>query len=172
MRAPSSSPITLERFTPDHVEGVAALFNEPAVARQVLQMPYQSADMWRKRIDVSNERMVSLVALSEGKVVAQGSLEQFSRIRRSHCGGIGMAVAQDWQGQGIGRQLLTALLDVADNWMKLHRVELTVYADNTAAVILYEKLGFETEGLLRDYAIRDGRFTDTLTMARITRAQV
>jgi putative acetyltransferase len=105
--------------------------------------------------------------MHEGVVVGQGSLEQFSRIRRSHCGAIGMGVAQSWQGQGIGRQLLTALLDVADNWMKLRRVELTVYADNQSAVILYEKLGFETEGLLRDYAIRDGQFTDALTMARI-----
>lgn len=166
MRA-SSSPVVLERFTEAHVEAVTALFNSPAVARQVLQMPFQSAEVWRKRLDVNNERLVSLVAVHEGVVVGKGSLEQFSRIRRSHCGGIGMAVAQDWQGQGIGRQLLTALLEVADNWMKLRRVELTVHADNQSAVILYEKLGFETEGLLRDYAIRDGQFTDALTMARI-----
>jgi putative acetyltransferase len=166
MRAPAST-ITLERFNEAHAEGVAALYNSPSVARQVLQMPFQSADVWRKRLDVSNERLVSLVAMHEGAVVGQGSLEQFSRIRRGHCGAIGMGVAQNWQGQGIGRQLLTALLDVADNWMKLRRVELTVYADNQSAVILYEKLGFETEGLLRDYAIRDGQFTDALTMARI-----
>ncbi|PHN28594.1 GNAT family N-acetyltransferase [Pseudomonas sp. ICMP 561] len=166
MRAPSSA-IVVERFTEAHAESVTALYNVPAVARQVLQMPYQSADIWRKRLDSSNERLISLVALHEGTVVGQGSLEQFSRIRRSHCGSIGMAVAQDWQGQGIGKQLLTALLEVADNWMKLRRVELMVYSDNQAAVILYEKLGFETEGLLRDYAVRDGQFTDALTMARI-----
>ncbi len=168
MRVASSS-ITLERFSDVHVAGVCALYNAPTVARQVLQMPYQSADIWRKRLDADNERRVSLVALHDGIVVGQGSLEQFSRIRRSHCGALGMAIAENWQGQGIGRQLLTALLEVADNWMKLHRVELTVYADNQAAVILYEKLGFETEGLLRDYAIRDGQFTDALTMARIRR---
>jgi putative acetyltransferase len=166
MRAPSSA-VVLERFTEAHADGVTALYNAPSVARQVLQMPFQSADIWRKRLDVTNERLVSLVALHEGSVVGQGSLEQFARTRRAHCGAIGMGVAQDWQGQGIGRQLLTALLDIADNWMKLRRVELTVYSDNQSAVILYEKLGFETEGLLRDYAIRDGQFTDALTMARI-----
>lgn len=165
----ASSAITLERFNDAHVPGVCALYNAQTVARQVLQMPYQSADIWRKRLDPDNERRVSLVALHDGTVVGQGSLEQFSRIRRSHCGALGMGIAENWQGQGIGRQLLTALLEVADNWMKLHRVELTVYADNHAAVILYEKLGFETEGLLRDYAIRDGQFTDALTMARIRR---
>lgn len=168
MRA-APSAIVLERFTEAHVEGVTALYNAPSVARQVLQMPFQSADIWRKRLDASNERLVSLVALHEGAVVGQGALEQCARIRRSHCGSIGAGVAQDWQGQGVGRQILTGLLDIADNWMKLRRVELMVYADNQAAVILYEKLGFETEGLLRDYAIRDGQFTDALTMARIRR---
>jgi putative acetyltransferase len=42
-----------------------------------------------------------------------------------------------------------------------------VYADNEAAHRLYHKFGFETEGRLRDYAVRDGAFVDTLTMARI-----
>ncbi|HEX8541020.1 MAG TPA: GNAT family N-acetyltransferase [Pseudomonas sp.] len=165
---PNSSPsIVLERFAEKHAEAVAALYNVPAVARQVLQMPFQSVELWRKRAEPYNERRVSLVAIQAGAVVAQGSLEQFSRIRRSHCGEVGMAVALEWQGQGIGRQLLAGLLDVADNWMKLRRVELSVYADNQAAIALYRRLGFEDEGLLRDYSIRDGKFTDALTMARL-----
>lgn len=168
MHGPSPT-IVFERFTEAHVDAITALYSSPAVARQTLQMPFQSADLWRKRLDGDNERRVSLVALHQGEVVAQGSLEQFSRLRRSHCGTIGMGVAEKWQGQGIGRKLLTALLDVADNWMMLRRIELSVYADNQAAIALYQKLGFETEGLLRDYAIRDGQFTDTLTMARLRR---
>jgi len=50
--------------------------------------------------------------------------------------------------------------------MNLRRVELTVYADNEAAHNLYRKFGFEVEGRLRDYALRDGVFVDTLSMAR------
>jgi putative acetyltransferase len=66
--------------------------------------------------------------------------------------------------------LLAAALDVADNWMNLHRVELTVFADNEAAQNLYRKFGFEVEGRLRDYAVRDGKYVDTVSMARLRRS--
>jgi len=78
-------------------------------------------------------------------------------------------VAGAWQRQGIGSRLLAAVLEVADNWMNLRRVELTVYADNQAAIGLYRKFGFETEGQLRDYAVRDGGYVDVLSMARLRR---
>ncbi|MBN2993059.1 GNAT family N-acetyltransferase, partial [Pseudomonas cedrina subsp. fulgida] len=91
----------------------------------------------------------------------------YLRVRQAHVGSFGMGVATAWQGKGVGSRLLTAALDVADNWMNLHRVELTVFADNHAAQALYRKFGFEVEGVLRDYAVRDGQFVDTVSMARL-----
>lgn len=165
---PECAPtIVIERFAEAHIDGITALYNDPAVARQLLQMPYQSREVWRKRLDPDNERRVALVALHQGTVIGSCSIEQFARIRRTHCGSIGMGVAVQWQGKGIGSRLLAAVLEVADSWMNLQRVELTVYADNDAAVGLYRKFGFEHEGLLRDYAVRDGRYVDTLAMARL-----
>jgi putative acetyltransferase len=160
-------PIVIQRFTEAHLEGVAALYNEPAVCRQVLQMPFQSVEMWRKRLVMDNERRLQLVALHGGEVVGQLGLEQYLRVRQAHVGTFGMGVATAWQGKGVGSRLLTAALDVADNWMNLHRVQLTVYADNEAAQRLYRKFGFAVEGVLRDYALRDGQFVDTVSMARL-----
>lgn len=165
----TDSVITLERFSESHIDGVTALYNEPAITRQVLQMPFQSTEIWRQRLASDNERLVKLVALHQGAVIGNIGLEQFSRIRRSHAGNLGMAVAVQWQGKGVGSKLLAAALDVADNWMNLQRVELSVYADNEAAIGLYRKFGFETEGLFRDYAVRDGQLVDTLSMARLRR---
>ena len=161
--------ITLERFNESHIEGITALYNEPAVTRQVLQMPFQSTELWRKRLASDNEREIKLVALHQGQVIGSIGLEQFSRIRRSHAGSFGMGVLPAWQGKGVGSKLLATALDIADNWMNLQRVELAVYADNEAAIGLYRKFGFETEGLFRDYAVRDGRLVDTLSMARLRR---
>lgn len=165
----SDSVINLERFSESHIVGVTALYNDPAVTRQVLQMPFQSTEVWRKRLAAEDERAVKLVALHQGTVIGHMGLEQFSRVRRSHAGSFGMGVLPAWQGKGVGSKLLATALDIADNWMNLQRVELSVYADNEAAIGLYRKFGFETEGLFRDYAVRDGRLVDTLSMARLRR---
>lgn len=162
-----TSIIHIERCNESHLEGLTALYNDPAVARQVLQMPFQSTEIWRQRLQADNERTVKLVALHQGTVIGNIGLEACSRVRRAHAGSFGMAVAVAWQGNGVGAKLLAAALDVADNWMNLHRVELTVYADNEAAIGLYRKFGFEAEGLFRDYAVRDGQWVDTLSMARL-----
>ena len=162
--------IVIQRFSEAHLEGVAALYNDPAVCRQVLQMPYQSVEAWRNKLVTDNERRLQLVAVHGGEVIGQLGLEQYLRVRQAHVGSFGMGVAPAWQGKGIGSKLLSAALDVADNWMNLHRVELTVYADNEAAHQLYRKFGFEVEGRLRDSALRDGVFVDTLSMARLRKS--
>ena len=58
-------------------------------------------------------------------------------------------------------------MDLADNWLGLRRLELTVFVDNDTAIRLYERSGFVREGVLRAYAFRDGRFVDVLAMARL-----
>ncbi|WP_104912249.1 GNAT family N-acetyltransferase [Pseudomonas sp. LG1D9] len=161
------SKIVIQRFAENHLEGMHALYDDPAVCRQVLQMPFQSLEIWRKRLADTNERLLRLVAVHAGEVIGSCTLEQYARSRQSHVGSIGMGVAVAWQGQGVGSQLLGAALEVADNWMNLHRVELTVYGDNEPAQALYRKFGFETEGRLRDYAVRDGVWVDALSMARL-----
>lgn len=57
-------------------------------------------------------------------------------------------------------------MNLADNWLNLLRLELYVYADNAAAIHLYNKFGFEIEGTHRAHSLRNGVFIDTYSMAR------
>ena len=72
-----------------------------------------------------------------------------------------------FQGRGVGSKLIAAALELCDKWLHVTRVELTVYADNEAAIGLYKRFGFSVEGLSPCYAMRDGELVDTLHMGRI-----
>ena len=78
--------------------------------------------------------------------------------RRKHVGYIGMAVLEEWQGQGVGTALMEAAIDLAENWLNLTRIELEVIVDNKPAIKLYEKWGFKIEGTLVDYTFRDREY--------------
>jgi putative acetyltransferase len=80
---------------------------------------------------------------------------------------VGMAVREEFQGKGVGDALMKALIEIADGWLNVFRLELTVFTDNERAIRLYRKHGFEVEGTHKAYALRDGRYVDTYSMARI-----
>lgn len=67
--------------------------------------------------------------------------------------GIGEAARR---GQGYGAEALRLALDFAFRELNLHRVQLTVFSYNVAAIALYEKLGFKREGAYREFLQRDG----------------
>jgi RimJ/RimL family protein N-acetyltransferase len=58
---------------------------------------------------------------------------------------IGMAVARDWRGRGVGSALLAAAVDWARE-RGLHKLSLSVFPHNDAAIALYRKFGFVEEG--------------------------
>ena len=159
--------ITIRHAEPDDYAALNRVFTSPRVVDGTLQLPYQSAESRRKRLAEPVEGQYSLVAVIDGEVVGQLGLYTTTRPRRRHVGELGMGVRDDWQGRGVGSALMQAALDLADNWLNLTRVELTVYTDNAAAIALYTKFGFQIEGTHRAYAFRNGRYVDAHTMARL-----
>ena len=144
---------------------------DPQVLSGLMQMPHATEEFWRKRIEDmpvgSAVHELFLVAERDGMVVGNAGLMPMTHVRRRHVMGLGMAVATATQGQGVGSALMQALIDWADHWAQVLRLELTVFTDNAAAIALYRKFGFEIEGTHRGYALREGKYADVLTMARI-----
>ena len=148
-------------------EALCAMFNMPGFRRGTLRMPFETVEAWERRIAKSTAESTWIVAEMEGKVVGHGNLTAQSAPRRAHIGEIVIGVDDNFVGRGIGSAILTALLDVADNWRGLKRVELTVYADNGPAIRLYTRHGFVVEGRHVKAGLTDGEYHDLLTMARL-----
>jgi putative acetyltransferase len=159
--------ITVRHAEPDDAEAIHRILSGPWATAGTLQLPLQSLEGVRKRFSETPEGLYHLVACVEDEVVGHLGLETFTRPRRRHVGEIGMAVRDDWQGRGVGTALMQAALDLADKWLNLTRVELSVYVDNAAGVALYKKFGFEIEGTHPRYAFRGGEYVDAYSMARL-----
>lgn len=162
--------ITVRRATPDDAAAFARLKSHPEVFGALLQMPLPTEHAWRaKLVESCAPDKIDLVLAAElhGDVVASAGLHPVSaQMRRRHAWMLGIAVAPEAQGRGVGSALMAAMCDYADNWVGALRIELTVYADNERALALYRKFGFEIEGTLRGYALRNGEYADVLAMAR------
>jgi len=146
------------------------LFEQPGVRFNTLRMPFHKPEDIKRMVEERSSAGLSLVNVVDDRVVGCLFLYRHTG-RRTHVADFWMAVRDDMVGQGIGTELLECMLDSADKWLGLRRIELTVYCDNDAAVELYSKHGFEIEGKLIGYAYRSGMYADALCMARWTADQ-
>jgi L-phenylalanine/L-methionine N-acetyltransferase len=164
--------IEIRRMEPGDAAGVAETFRSRSAAAGTLQNPYPSVADWTRRLAANDPAAdYAFVALADGVIVGHAGLKRGSpNPRRSHVWHLGIAVAEPWQRQGIGTCLMETLIDLADHWLGVLRIELTVYCDNAHAVALYERFGFVIEGRHPAYSLREGEFVDTFSMGRLNPA--
>lgn len=67
-------------------------------------------------------------------------------------------------GQGLGREITSAVLKFGFEQLNLNRIELTVLENNAAALALYRRLGFVQEGVQRQAQFRDGQYLNVVQM--------
>ncbi|PFH19148.1 MULTISPECIES: GNAT family N-acetyltransferase [Burkholderia] len=159
--------ITIRHSEMHDIDAIRQIVAHPAVYLNTLQHPYPSHEKWRQRLERIREQGVSLVAEIDGTVVGHLGLHPEQNPRRRHAASLGMMVDASHHGRGVGTRLLAAAIELAENWLNITRVELTVFVDNVAAVALYEKHGFRIEGEAPDYALRDGVYASVYQMARV-----
>ena len=177
---PETPPITIRRATLADAAAFVRVNGDPEVLPNLLQVPYPSEEFWKQRLGeilAPGKQDLLLVAEridGEGcpHVVGNaGLMAAGAALRRRHVMNLGIAIAPEAQGQGVGSALMKALCDWADHWGQVLRIELTVFTDNARAMALYRRFGFVQEGLHRGYALRNGVYADTYSMARLHPAQ-
>ncbi|MCL6262419.1 GNAT family N-acetyltransferase [Craterilacuibacter sp. RT1T] len=159
--------ILLRRARVEDAVQLSALHTPASSYEAMLQLPFPSPALWQQRITTCPDNQHQLVAERAGEILGLISLTQETRPRRSHTASIGIIIKDSARGQGIGSALLRAAIDLAENWLRVRRIELTVYTDNEHAQALYAKHGFEIEGRFKNYAFRHGHYVDVYSMARV-----
>lgn len=164
--------IHIRRSQVSDAAAMARLMSHPEVLPGLLQLPYGNEEIWKQRLSdnlaPARSQDLHLVAEIGGELVGNAGLHPAAaQLRRRHAMSLGMAVVPEAQGRGVGKALMAALIDYADNWGQVLRLELGVYADNERAIGLYKRFGFEIEGRQRAYALRAGQYVDSLMMARL-----
>lgn len=151
-----------------HIAGLREVLDGVARERRYLAFLEAPPLAQVRRFVLNNLRSgaAQFVALDEGRVVGWCDVTRKTHATLSHGGVLGMGVAASHRGRGVGRRLLATTVETALA-RGLTRIELTVRADNVAAIALYRRSGFEAEGRMRRYLIVDGQHYDALLMARI-----
>ena len=152
--------------------GVNALRRMPGVLENILGLPserLQSSEDFIAHLDGNQHQLVAAISQEDGSdlIIGAAGLAIAPNPRLRHSASLGIMIHRDYQNAGVGTAMMSALLDLADNWLMLKRISLTVFADNDRAIHLYEKLGFEKEGLMRLAGVRNGQYVDEYMMARI-----
>jgi len=131
-----------------------------------------TADEQRKWIveHAEHDGRIAVVATVDGAVVGICEFSGGEQERVAHTGSLWLSVAAAWRRRGVGRGLMTALLDWAAAHPLIEKVSLAVVEDNAPAVALYRSLGFVEQGR-RPKHIRwgPGRYSADLLMYKMVK---
>ncbi len=80
---------------------------------------------------------------------------------------LGVSVHKAWRGRGVGTAMIVAMIDWCKNLPQSHRLELWVFTNNPRAIALYERLGFQKDGVRRQSYKKGHEYLDLLLMSML-----
>jgi ribosomal-protein-alanine N-acetyltransferase len=152
----------------EDVATLVAWFNDPEVThflQRYRPMTRLEEEAYLERLAHSDSDLALGIAVcATDRLIGTTGLHHFDNRNRQAMFGISIGDKNAW-GQGYGKEATRLMVQHAFQTLNLNRVWLHVYEYNERAIHLYQKLGFRTEGRLRQDNFRDGRYWDTLVMA-------
>jgi RimJ/RimL family protein N-acetyltransferase len=172
MNTPPRLAVRVRRAVPGDAARAVALASSVAGEEEgwlLADARWRSAGDERRYIRALQRHPDAAVYVAEidgGELVGRLSVMRDPHPSSAHVADLGLMVAASQRRRGIG----TALMLAAEEWARgagVTKLELHVFPHNTAAITLYEKLGYEREGLRRGhYASTGGGLRDVILMAK------
>lgn len=139
-------------------EGLPGIFKRPDPTLD------EEREFIRARIEPDNSTL--LVAVVDGRIAGVIEFVGNSLEEERHAGTFGLSVAAEYRGHGIGTALLEALLDWAPG-AGISRIQAWAWMNNPGSIALYERMGFQREGLCRHAIVSGGESIDVVLLARL-----
>lgn len=152
---------------PDDASSLYELFREPSP----LTCDYFEPDADLAWYNLYTEKPAGdvhrLVAIRGNRLLGLGILERLPRARLAHVGRLRLLLPVESFISDAGAELLTALVDLADNWLNLGRLEAECPVSVPMYTALLQRSGFEVEGIMRKRLGPGPDFDDEITLARL-----
>jgi ribosomal-protein-alanine N-acetyltransferase len=170
-----TSRLVLRALTMDDVDFVFREWGDPVVTyymrdEEPLETREQAGEMLRPLQTpekMPNFKWWGIELKAEGHLI--GTCGYCRWTRQHHWAEVGYDLCPDYWGQGLMPEALRALLRYGFQEMELNRVEATTHTENLRSQRVLEKLGFQREGLLREYYCRDGIYNDQVLFSLLKR---
>jgi [ribosomal protein S5]-alanine N-acetyltransferase len=165
--------LTLRELNPADAEAVFAFLSDPEVSRFLSAGPHRSLVQTHQTIDFlaslfPHQEGVRWAITLKGVETVIGTCGLHAWDSFSMRAEVGYELARPYWGQGLMREAIRAVLTYGFTQMNLRRIAAIVLVGNIASARFLEKLGFQREGLTRQYELVNGEFKDVWRFALLS----
>lgn len=161
------STVSFREEKTEDLDAVWALYSSLSYESRETLPPFNHAliKKWNSSLNEVTFKPILVCTQENGaeRVIGRATLRHNIAPATKHRAELGIVVHDDYQGNGVGSNLVLFVLHLARS-KGLKKVILDVFADNDRAVHVFEESGFDLEGVFTAHYWFRGRFYDVVRM--------
>jgi ribosomal-protein-alanine N-acetyltransferase len=163
-------PLQVSDITPEYINAL----NDSEVVRltEARHQKWTEENVRKYVLDSNVEGVSQLLGIflkESGRHIGNIRLFNFSEKHRRVELGIMLFDKSQWS-RGYGTEAIIGVVDYAFNELRLHKICADYYAINSASARMFQKAGFESEGIFKDHFWLDGKYVDSVRIAKFNKA--
>lgn len=131
-----------------------------------IPMSKEKVDKMISNYNEENNSIVFAIRTTEGNIIGIAGYDDIIKDNMVATLFIGIG-DENYLGKGYGKEAMLELLNYGFNTLNLYRIQLNVISFNTPAIKLYEKVGFQKEGTMKEFVLRNGQRYDLYMYAKL-----